>query len=314
MIRLSEMAIESNVSSLSLSLILMKNCEEKKVLVVEGGAMRSAFSAGVMDGFIANEFDPFDFYVGVSSGASNLIAYQSKKIEIGLNVLREMSEKKREITSLLRLITGLGLIDLNAVMKIIEKYKDEMCKACDASNIIACTTDVQSGEPRYRRLHRDNLMHVLRATMALPVICGEFSDIDGRKEVDGGMSDCVPIKKAIEMGGTEIMVIRSRHSSCERKDTLSHKMIRWKLSKKYPELTRTMANRTQRHRDIKRLLESPPDGINIVDVCPPAEFSMGRFSLESSSISNGYNAGLDAARSAIMEWEKYQEAIVDSVN
>ena len=44
-------------------------------LVVEGGAMRGVFSTGVLDGFLAACFNPFDGYIGVSSGAGNLAAY-----------------------------------------------------------------------------------------------------------------------------------------------------------------------------------------------------------------------------------------------
>jgi hypothetical protein len=39
----------------------------KTALVVEGGALRSVFSSGVLDGFIRQSFDPFDFYLGVSA-------------------------------------------------------------------------------------------------------------------------------------------------------------------------------------------------------------------------------------------------------
>ena len=36
--------------------------------------MRSVFSAGLLDGFLARQFNPFDFYIGVSAGAYNLAA------------------------------------------------------------------------------------------------------------------------------------------------------------------------------------------------------------------------------------------------
>ena len=49
--------------------------QTKTALIVEGGAMRGAFSTGVLDGFLAEEFRPFDLYIGVSAGAANLAAF-----------------------------------------------------------------------------------------------------------------------------------------------------------------------------------------------------------------------------------------------
>ncbi len=49
----------------------------QKALVVEGGAMRGIFAAGVLDQFIESAFYDFHFCVGVSAGSTNLIGYLS---------------------------------------------------------------------------------------------------------------------------------------------------------------------------------------------------------------------------------------------
>ncbi len=46
-----------------------------KALVVEGGAMRGIFAAGVLDAFLEHQHQPYDFAIGVSAGASNLLGY-----------------------------------------------------------------------------------------------------------------------------------------------------------------------------------------------------------------------------------------------
>ncbi|MDW1873015.1 patatin-like phospholipase family protein, partial [Vibrio sp. Vb0598] len=46
-----------------------------KAIVVEGGAMRGVFASGVLDAFLERDYKPFDFAIGVSAGASNLIGY-----------------------------------------------------------------------------------------------------------------------------------------------------------------------------------------------------------------------------------------------
>lgn len=53
---------------------------EKIALVIEGGGFKSVFSAGVLDAFLINKFNPFDIYIGVSSGAMCLSYYVSRYI------------------------------------------------------------------------------------------------------------------------------------------------------------------------------------------------------------------------------------------
>ena len=53
-----------------------KILKNKKIsLVIEGGGFKSVFSAGVLDAFLINQFNPFDIYIGVSSGAMCLSYY-----------------------------------------------------------------------------------------------------------------------------------------------------------------------------------------------------------------------------------------------
>ena len=47
----------------------------QRALVVEGGAMRGIFAAGVLDAFLEKDYRDFDFAVGVSAGSTNLIGY-----------------------------------------------------------------------------------------------------------------------------------------------------------------------------------------------------------------------------------------------
>ena len=44
----------------------------KSALIVEGGAMRGIFAAGVLDAFMEDDFRPYDFAIGVSAGVINV--------------------------------------------------------------------------------------------------------------------------------------------------------------------------------------------------------------------------------------------------
>lgn len=44
-------------------------------LIAEGGAMRGIFAAGVLNAFIEQQYNPFQFAIGVSAGSTNLMGY-----------------------------------------------------------------------------------------------------------------------------------------------------------------------------------------------------------------------------------------------
>ncbi len=59
----------------------------KTALVVEGGGMRSVFTAGVLDTFLEHGYDPFDLFIGSSAGSLNLSAFISGQKNILLDSL-----------------------------------------------------------------------------------------------------------------------------------------------------------------------------------------------------------------------------------
>ncbi len=51
------------------------NAPARTALVVEGGAMRTIFAAGVLDAFLTQQHRPYDICYGVSAGTTALAAW-----------------------------------------------------------------------------------------------------------------------------------------------------------------------------------------------------------------------------------------------
>ena len=66
-----------------------------KAIVVEGGAMRGIFAAGVLDAYIEADFYPYDFAIGVSAGTSNLANYLSKQHKRSYDVITKLATQKQ---------------------------------------------------------------------------------------------------------------------------------------------------------------------------------------------------------------------------
>ena len=56
-------------------------------LVAEGGGQRGIFTAGILDSWLAKDFNPFDLLIGTSAGAQNLSSYMAKQLVMLKNQL-----------------------------------------------------------------------------------------------------------------------------------------------------------------------------------------------------------------------------------
>jgi len=272
-------------------------------LVVEGGAMRGVFSAGLLDGFLERGFDPFALGVGVSAGAGNLAAYRARMHGRNLTIYTDYSLRP-EFMALGRFLRGGHLMDLDWLWRttIAEIRLDLKTIYADGRPLAVCLTDVQRGEAVYRETAADDLEAVLKASSAMPVLYRDFPLIDGRPMADGGLVDPLPVGEAIRRGARRIMVIRSRPRNYEKRENVLQHILNWKL-RRFPLLREAMARRVRRYNETVALIRRPPPGISITEICPPDGFRSSRLSRDPRILFEGYEQGRALAGEAIEAWE-----------
>lgn len=276
----------------------------KSALIVEGGALRGIFSAGVLDGFLRRSFNPFDFSIGVSSGASNLAAYLAEME--GRNARIYMDHSLRpEFVNPARFLRGGHLMDLDWlwVVTIRDMRLDRKVIYSKGKPFFAVMTDVASGRAVYEETRPDNLEDVLKASSAMPLLYRGFPVIDGRPMADGGIADALPVAEAIRRGASRLMVLRSRSLEYVKGRGLADRFMEWYL-RKTPALARTAAGRAVRYNRSVSLIRTPPRGVSVVEVCPPSRFRVSRLSRDRAVLDEGYEMGLAAAGETIRRWEK----------
>jgi len=162
------------------------------MLIVEGGAMRSVFSAGLLDGFLQHRFDPFDGYLGVSAGASNLAFFLAGRSGNSLHWFLKAAES-RECISRTRFLLGGHLIDLQWLCDEISTSGIDWSSIHSRGKpLLVGATEVATGEAVYLDTTADNLVSALMASMALPLFHRDFPLVNGRAMTDGGMADAIP--------------------------------------------------------------------------------------------------------------------------
>ncbi len=273
-----------------------------KALIVEGGAMRGIFSTGVLDSFLAAQFNPFDLLLGVSSGAANLAAYLARMPKRNFNIYTDYSLRP-EFISLKRFVRGGHLMDLDWLWdKTIAEIRLDL-QTIFATNklFLIGLTDVATGEAIYKQTDGDRLEDVLKASSAMPIVYRTFPLIDGRPTVDGGISDPLPVEAAIERGARKIMVIRSRPKHYKKREMLSNAVLRWKL-KPYPALRKAIAGRVRKYNEALSLMRTPPPGVSILEICPPDDFRSARFGRNKGILVDGYQQGQRMGELAMRSW------------
>jgi predicted patatin/cPLA2 family phospholipase len=272
------------------------------VLVVEGGALRSVYSAGILDGFLQRNFNPFDLAIGVSAGASNLLFYLSNEKGQSIKLFRQAVEHS-EFINYWRFLRGGHLLDMDWLFSQPEvtHFTTHLNFNLKCPLLIGLT-EVSTGKSVYLQCSQQNYLNALKASMSLPLLYRSFPVISGQAMTDGGIADGIPVAEAIKQGASKIMLIRSRHQNYKKNDTLWHRLIRWKL-REHKALVETMEKRVNIHQQTCQLISHPPENVSIIDICPPENFSMHRFSKAKDELINGYQSGFDFAGQIIQLWQ-----------
>lgn len=265
--------------------------------------MRGVFSTGVLDTFLRQGFNPFDIYLGVSAGAGNLAAFLANMPGRNLRLYCDYS-RRPEFIRVTRFLRGGHLMDLDWLWErtIAEIRLDLDTIYAVGKPLLVCVTDVQTGKPVYLDTTAENLEHVLKASSALPILYRGRIEVNGRRMVDGGLSDPIPVNEAIRRGATRIMVIRSRPDDYfKRRGPGDH--LAGLLLRRYPALCEQLAQRADHYNKTVSFLRNPPAGIRIIEVCPPTEFRPSRLSQDVRALFSGYRQGRRRGEAAIARWQ-----------
>lgn len=275
-----------------------------RALIVEGGAMRGVFSCGILDHFLASEFSPFDSFWGVSAGASNLAAYLAKMPERNLKIYLDYSLRK-EFISPSQLLRGGDMMNLDWMWNVTleELGIDKSALKADSRPFFLGVTRQDNGQAEYHLPDVDDLAETMKASSALPVLYRNGVSLNGIQYVDGGVSDALPVAEAIKRGAKKIMVLRSQPASYQKPRGKFSALTR-RMLKETPGLIEPMLTREVRYNQTLALINNPPPGIEIIQVCPPETFKLKRLSRSPAPLRHAYELGIEAGKEAIIRWSQ----------
>ena len=216
----------------------------KTGLVMEGGAMRGLFTAGIIDVLMENNIE-FDMAVGVSAGAAFGCNYKSRQIGRVIRYNKRFAKNwhYRSFRSLL--VTGDlygGDFCYHELPEELDKFDYDEYRN-NPMEFYAVVTDMETGKPLYKSLPQCdyNELEWMRASASMP-LASKVVKVDGHALLDGGISDSIPLEFAEKQGCDKTLVILTQPIDYVKHEYKIMPIIKMALHK-YPNTVKTIANR-----------------------------------------------------------------------
>jgi predicted patatin/cPLA2 family phospholipase len=266
----------------------------KSALIVEGGAMRGAWAAGVLAYLQECGRRQYDLVYAASSGACSAAYFVADMWEPGLAIWRELACNVVRKSNFLRrkpIIDLAYLVDY-VIRKRVPLSVELLQKM--PTRFFIVLTDCHTGEPVYFHACDERVFAALRATSSMPLATRGFDYVDGQPFADGGVADPIPLQRAIEDGATDITVVLT-HNPAFRLKPIPH----WMGRLAYPDFPKVAqvwtARQNVNYNAALDLMKQPPAGVRIQVFRPLRPLPVGSFSVEPKQIAAALALGHDEA-------------------
>lgn len=280
---------------------------KKTGLILEGGGMRGVFTAGVLDFFLDKKID-FDVCSAVSAGACHACSYLAKQRGRALSTAVDFLDDKDYCTvgSLLRTgdIFGADLIYRKVPLEIYPIDNETFKK--NRTEFYSVITDCETGEARYYRIN-DLIEDVdaVRASASLPFV-SRMVEIEGKKYLDGGLSDSIPIKFSEKMGCTRNVLVLTRDKTYRKSPSKFTGYSRLKY-KKYPKLSDSIKNRYIVYNKTLDYIDRQEERGRAFVIRPETDLNIGRMEKNRDKLMEAYEKGYRQAEKCYDGLMKYLE-------
>lgn len=220
---------------------------KKGTLILEGGAVRGVFTSGVLD-YLMEKDVYLSHVVGVSAGTCNGVNYVSRQIGRTKKCMIHQEDEYDYYMGIRRFIKEKSLLNMDM---IFDKFPNEIFPfdydTYFRSEVFTewVTTNCITGKAEYMddRANKERLMKICRASSSMPLI-SPIVNIDGVPYLDGGLSDSIPIRRAMKYGNRKMVIVLTKNKGYRKKFvTKARRKLYESAYKKYPELVKTLMKR-----------------------------------------------------------------------
>ena len=280
----------------------------KTGLVMEGGAMRGMFTAGILDVMMENGID-FDGAMGVSAGAVFGCNFKSKQIG-------------RSIRYNLRFCDDPRYCSLESLMKTGDLYGvqfcyDEIPNKLDPFDVktyrenpmpfYAVCTNIETGKAIHKRLDNGDArdMEYFRASASMPVV-SRIVEVDGYKLLDGGITDSIPLLSMERRGYPRTVVILTQPLGFVKKKSGMLPLLRVTM-RDYPYTIKAMEVRHIRYNRQAAYVRQQELAGSAFVIRPPHSLDISRTEHDPAELRRVYDIGRAEMESRLTEMKVFLE-------
>lgn len=268
-------------------------------LVLEGGALRTIFSTGVLDAMLQQKLMA-DYVVGVSAGIAYGVSYVSRQPRRNLEIVTRFVNDRRYMgmNNLMdrdnRSYFGLEFT-YNTIPNELVPFDYDTFDAFPGL-VEAVVTNLETGRAEYMEVtteDRENL--VLQATCALPLMFPIYH-LNGKPYLDGGAADAIPFRRALEQGCDRVVVLLTKPRGYVRKMEKAEKLIE-RCYRQYPKFCETMRKRARCYNETREELFQLEKEGKIILFAPERLYGVGRIEHNVEKLrllwADGYQQGME---------------------
>ena len=260
-------------------------------LVLEGGAMRGMYTAGVLDTFLDKDFG-VDGIISVSAGALFGVNYPSRQKGRAIRYNKKFISDNRYISFKSLVSTGNIVNKDFAFYEVPFKYDvfdNKTFKELDIDFYVA-VTNLQTAQAEYVKLI-DPLaqMEVLRATSAMPYVSRPV-EIDGIPYLDGAIADSIPVEQMKKLGYDKIIVILTRTLDYRKSKPMTW-VAKW-FYRRYPHFADAVNQRyAMYNRQVENVINLAEKG-DIFVIRPSVDLKIKRIEKDPNKLQAMYELGM----------------------
>lgn len=280
----------------------MKTAEIKTGLIMEGGAMRGMFTAGVIDVFMENDIT-FDGAIGVSAGATFGCNLKSHQIGRPIRYNCRFCNDKRYGSFRSFFKTG-DVFDVDFCYRELPFELDIFDTDTFTNNpmdFYVVASNVETGKAEYHKCYDglNNDLDWIRASASIPIL-SNIVKVDGLKLLDGGIADSVPLKYFESIGYNRNVVILTQPDDYRKKKNKMTPLCKIKYTH-FPKFVEAFENRHIMYNDTISYIRERESIGEIFVIRPPKKLDLSNMEKNPEKLKAAYEVGRSAAMEALSE-------------
>lgn len=272
----------------------------KTGLIMEGGAMRGMFTAGVLDVLMENGLVT-DGAIGVSAGAVFGCNYKSHQIGRVIRYNTEYCNDKRYASFKNLVKTGNLYSEQFCYHEVPEKLDpfNEAAFAASPMDFFVVCTDVKTGEPIYHKCRKGDAEDVLwmEASASMP-LAAKIVKIGHYGLLDGGVADSIPVRFFESIGYKRNLIILTQPKGYTKKKNKFLPAIRARYFR-YPAFVEAVADRHERYNETLSYISMLEQAGKDYVIRPPIPLEIGAMERDPSQLRRVYETGRAVAENQI---------------